>query len=74
MFQIIFSGGSRWRWTREIEFGYDPSISNWILINDSGVAYDGLQLDSLEYPKDIVYTSLDKGKTKITIDSYKGDN
>lgn len=73
-FQIRFEGGSRWRWNRQIEFGYDPSISNWILISDSGGAYDGLELDTVEYPKDIVYTSFDKGKTKITIDEYKGDN
>jgi|GEM_PF-3180366 hypothetical protein len=73
-FQIIFSGGSRWRWTREIEFGYDPGISNWVLLNDSGDAYDGLQEDTVEYPKNIIYTSLEKRKTVITIDSYKGDN
>lgn len=74
MFQIVFSGGSRWRWTREIEFGYDSSISNWVLLSDSGDAYDGLQLDTLEYPKGIIYTDLHKGKDKVTIDNYKGDN
>jgi hypothetical protein len=74
LFQVRFSGGSRWRWTRQIEFGYDPRISNWVLLDDSGNAYDGLQLDTIEYPKDIIYTSLDKGKIKLTIDQYKGDN
>jgi hypothetical protein len=73
-FQIIFSGGSRWRWTREISFGYDSSISNWVLLNDSGYSIDGLQMDTVDYPKNIIYTSIDNGKTKITVDQYKGDN
>ena len=73
-FQIRFSGGSRWRWSRQIEFGYDTNLSNWILLDDSGNSYDTLLLDTVEYPKDIVYTSVDKAKNKITIDNYRGDN
>lgn len=73
-FQVRFSGGSRYRWTRQIEFSYDSGISNWLLIDDSGNVYDGLQLDTLDYPKDIIYSTFDKEKNKVTIDNYKGDN
>ncbi len=71
-FEIIFFGGSRYKWTRLIRFNYEINLKNWILVEDSGSVYDGLQLDTIEYPKDIVYTKTDN--MKVTIDNYKGDD
>jgi hypothetical protein len=63
---LSFYGGTRQRWTRELEFTYDAKLDNFILTQDDEGSYDTIELDSI-YP---TRSRLDTSKLKITIDKF----
>ncbi|MFZ4399931.1 MAG: hypothetical protein ACOYO1_07855 [Bacteroidales bacterium] len=64
---LSFYGGTRQRWTRDLEFTFDPKLDNFILTKDDEGSYDTLDLDS-NYP--VKHREGDKN-IKITIDKFR---
>lgn len=66
LISLSFYGGTRQRWTRELEFTYDPQLENFVLTKDDESSYDSLDPDTI-YP---VNPNKEINNTKITIDKY----
>lgn len=63
---LHFYGGSRYRWTRDLEFKYDKKTNNLILVRDDEGSYDALNLDTDYVNK----PHFDIRKDRIFIDKY----
>ncbi len=69
-FTINHSGGSRFRWTRNITFEYDLAAGEWYLFSDQGVSFDSLNPEE-EYEQ-MLYTLIEEGE-KILFENYNVD-
>lgn len=60
MIIINHSGGSRYRWTRNVSFSYSPKEEAWFLSSDQGVSFDSLNPE--EEFEETTYTTIDQEK------------
>lgn len=60
MIIVNHSGGSRYRWTRNVGFSYSPKEGAWFLSSDQGVSFDSLNPE--EEFEETTYTTIDQEK------------